>query len=52
MFLDAGKTLVMSEFQKIKTLAPFVTSLTLNFTQNGPKFTTNTIKDDKMIVLI
>jgi hypothetical protein len=39
MFSDARKLMVMSEFQNFKILTPFMTSLILDYTQKGPKFT-------------
>ena len=39
MFFDARKPMVLSEFQNLKLLTPFVTSLTPDYSQNGSKFT-------------
>ena len=52
IFFGTKKSMVMSEFKDFKILTPFLTSLTPDCTQNGPKLTTNTIKLDVMIVLI
>ena len=38
-FFGTKKPMVMSEFQHFKVLTPFVTSLTPNCTQKGPKLT-------------
>ena len=51
-FFGTRKPMVVSEFQNFKIFILFVTSLTLDCTQNGPKLTKTTIKHDEMIALI
>ena len=52
IFFGTRKSMVMSKIKDFKIFTPFVTSLTPDCTQSGPKLTKNTMKLDEMIVLI